>query len=81
MQTFPTTQAFDLTEDQRNTLTHCLRIAAQKFTENVAHLKDGGSGRLYPEMRSQFDRQAAEARGLADRIESAEYVKLGREVE
>lgn len=79
MQTFPTTQAFDLTEDQRNTLTHSLRVAADKFDANAAICT-----REHPEVADlcrAFESQAKETRELAARIEAAEYVKLGREVE
>lgn len=79
MQTFPTTQAFDLSEDQRNTLLNSLRVAAEKFDANVATLSRDEP--IEADLRRVFTHQAKETRELASRIESAEYVKLGREVE
>lgn len=83
-QTFPTTQAFALSEDQRYTLLHALVVAAEKFDANAQHCRHTTEGTSSAEagtrLAVQFDRQAEDTRELAARIESAEYVKLGREV-
>lgn len=75
---FPTTQAFNLTEDQRYTLLHSLRVAAEKFEANAETCREEAGG---ARIADQFIRQAAQTREIADRIESAEYVKLGRETD
>ncbi|GAC1495756.1 MAG: hypothetical protein NVS1B6_00210 [Steroidobacteraceae bacterium] len=64
-----------LTESQRNTIIHDLRIAADVFDKNIAFcnaLEQPMSERL----ADQFKRQSAESRALAETIEQAESVTV-----
>lgn len=72
---FPNPKAFELTEDQRATLVNSLRVAASRFDTDVETCNILGHERL----ALQFVSQAVETRALADRIDNAEYVKIGPE--
>lgn len=67
----------DLNENQRSTITHALYVAAERFDEHVKTCSSLGQVR----MREQFEGQARETRELAERIEAADYVRLGPVVE
>jgi hypothetical protein len=69
-----TNRAFDLGEDERSFLVHCIRTAAAKFNEDAIECGHGSG------LAVQFERQDQQAGELAARIESAESVRLGREV-
>ncbi len=83
--------SIQLSEDQRNTIAHGLRIAVERFEENARELRAGIVRALSPRLPStrevehrlaeQFDRQATEARAMADLIDGAEFIELGPEVE
>ena len=70
--------AFELDEDQRSTLVHCLHVAEERFMEDVKVCKAPPAG--FERLADQLERQAKAARELSDRIENAEYVKVGAEV-
>lgn len=63
--------AITLTDSQFSTVTHALRVAADRFDEDVKTILDLGEleGRRLAE---QFKRQADESRALADLIEAEE---------
>lgn len=65
--------AFELDEDQRALLLVCLRAGAEKFCECAALVKDN------PFLNFQFEQQKKQALELSDRIENAEYIKIGPE--
>jgi len=67
----------EIEEGERNTLAHGLRVAADQYAADAAELRkpltDATAEALAarPRLAAQFDRQEAEARALADRIEQA----------
>lgn len=67
---------FEVSEDQRSTITHCLYVAAERFEENA---KSANEIETYGvrHLGEQFTRQALEARALAERIDNAEYIEIG----
>jgi hypothetical protein len=60
-----------MNREERATLVHCLRVAATSLDDNA---------RTAETFRDRLWQQAADARALADRLEAAEYVRVGREV-
>lgn len=59
-----------LTEHDRALLANALRAAASVYLDDAA-APDG-----IPRLAAQFERQAAEARALAERIEQAERIEI-----
>jgi len=57
---------------ERGNLVHCLRVAATTFDDN-AQIETVA-------FRDRLLKQAADARALADRLETAAYIHVGREV-
>lgn len=70
------TAAFDLSEDQRCSLTSYLNSAAVYFDEIAKNPEIARDPRLV----EQFNRQAAEARRFATRIDNADTIRFGAEV-
>jgi hypothetical protein len=68
---------FELTQPDRATLVHDLRVAATHFDDDAARATTAGM----TEAAGVLTRQAAQARGIADRLEDARYVRVGRAVE
>jgi hypothetical protein len=69
----------DLTEAERNTLTHALRIAAERFNEHETNLKATPEQKpAYAGLAAQFARQTAEALALAERLDNAEFIRVGK---
>jgi hypothetical protein len=58
----------------RSALTNALRVAAQKFADNAGILANEPAP--YRSLAEQFQRQAAEARLLADAIDNATSIQL-----
>jgi hypothetical protein len=54
-----------LNQDQKQTLVHALRVAAERFGE------DAKTCAFNPRLAEQFVRQAAESRDLADTLDDA----------
>jgi hypothetical protein len=61
-----------MTREERAQLLHCLRVAATTFDDN-AQIETVA-------FRDRLLKQAADARALANRLENAGYIKVGREV-
>lgn len=77
MQTNPIPNTeFDLDEGHKCSLTSYLNSAATYFDE-IAKESCGN----YVALVEQFQQQAAEARRLAARLDSAEYIRIGKETE
>jgi hypothetical protein len=70
---FPVETGFDMQKCQRKHLIHCLRVAATKFDDD-AKLVIGSGGVV---MGEELQRYAAEAREIADRLEDADYIRVG----
>ena len=68
---------FELTQPDRAALIHDLRVAATHFDDDAVRAITAGMA----EVAVMLMRQAAEARAIADRLEVAKYVRVGREVE
>ena len=66
------TRDFTMTREERAQLLHCLRVAATTFDDN-AQIETVA-------FRDRLLKQAADARALADRLEAAAYIHIGREV-
>jgi len=66
------TRDFTMTREERAQLLHCLRVAATTFDDN-AQIETVA-------FRDRLLKQAADARALANRLENAGYIKVGREV-
>jgi hypothetical protein len=60
-----------MNREERSQLLHCLRVAATTFDDN-ARIE------TVP-FRDRLLQQAADARRLADRLEAAAYIHVGRE--
>jgi len=63
-------------------LIHYLRVAATKFDDDAKLLTGPGAvvtGAMV--IGVEFRRQAAEAREIADRLEDADYIRVGHAVE
>jgi hypothetical protein len=70
---FPSDRPFALKPNQRATLVHGLRVAATHFDDDAARgTKKGMAG-----IAKVLARQAAEVREIADRLEVAEYIRVG----
>ena len=61
-----------MTREERAQLLHCLRVAATTFDDN-AQIETVA-------FRDRLLKQAADARALANLLENAGYIKVGREV-
>ena len=68
---------FELTKPDRAALIHNLRAVAGAFDDDAVRATTAGMA----EVASVLMHQAAEARAIADRLEGAGYVRVGREVE
>ncbi len=76
------TQHTDLTESERATLTNALFVAAERFEEHVRDLTNAPDQKpAYASLAAQFGKQATEAREMADRLNNAEFIRLGKPVE
>jgi hypothetical protein len=64
-----------MSQPQRATLVHHLRVSATHFDDDAARAITAGM----TEAAGRLMRQAAEAREIADRLEDARYVRVGRE--
>ena len=71
------TRDYTLNKTERARLIHYLRVAATKFDDD-AKLLTGSSAEV---IGVEFQRQAAEAREIADRLEDADYIRVGHAVE
>ncbi len=65
---------FELTQPDRAALIHDLRVAATHFDDDAARATMAGMA----EVASVLQHQAAEAPEIADRLEDARYVRVGR---
>ena len=76
------TRDYTLNKTERARLIHYLRVAATKFDDD-AKLLTGPSAVVTGAMviGVEFRRQAAEAREIADRLEDADYIRVGHAVE
>jgi hypothetical protein len=72
------TNLTELTEDERNTLTHGLRVAAERFGIDAKVCMEEPA---HPGLAEQFRRQVVQTLALADRLDNAESIHLGPEVE
>jgi hypothetical protein len=68
---------FELSSKERATLVHGLRVAAGVFDDDAVRAAERGLSAVVQTRQ----RQAAQAREIADRLEDARYVRVGREVE
>ena len=69
-----TSDTFKLSWPDRAALVHSLRVAATHFDDDAARATTAGMA----EIAGNLTRQAAEARAIADRLEDATYVRVGR---
>jgi hypothetical protein len=70
-----THKAFQLTEDQRSLITHCLRLMAETFKEDAKVRKEDQTWVF------TFTQQAEQAQTLADRLDNAVEIIVGQEAE
>jgi hypothetical protein len=63
-----------MNKEERALLVHCLSVAATTFDDQARALRTAAFS------DDTFTKQAADARALADRLENADYLKVGREV-
>jgi hypothetical protein len=68
-----TSDSFEMTKSERARLIRYLRVAASKFDDDAKLLTGSGTAVIGVE----FQRQAAEAREIADRLEDAGYIRVG----
>lgn len=76
------TRDYTLNKTERARLIHYLRVAATKFDDDAKLLTGPGAvvtGAMV--IGVEFQRQAAEAREIADRLEDADYIRVGHAVE
>lgn len=70
-------QRFELTEEQRTILVSALLIAVEQYRKDAeATGRDGLAG-----YQAQFTYQADDVQALADRLENADTIVIGAEVE
>lgn len=63
------TRPTQLTEDQRSTITHALRVATEQFEQHARNCSSMGDA--HKRVALQFERQALDARKLADDLSNA----------
>ena len=71
---FPLDKPFALTAKQRATLVHGLRVAATHFDDDAARATKAGMR----DIAQVLAHQAVEAREIADRVEDAAYIRVGK---
>ena len=69
-----TSDTFEMTSTERATLVHDLRVAATHFDDDAARATKAGMR----DIAQVLAHQAAEARKIADRIEDAAYIRMGK---
>ena len=69
-----TSDTFEMTSTERATLVHDLRVAATHFDDDAARATKAGMR----DIAQVLAHQAAEAREIADRIEDAAYIRMGK---
>lgn len=72
-----TPDTFEMTQAERVTLVHDLRVAATHFDDDAARATKAGMR----DIAQVLAHQAAEAREIADRLEDADYIRVGHGVE
>ena len=69
-----TSDTFEMTSTERATLVHDLRVAATHFDDDAARATKAGMR----DIAKVLAHQAAEAREIADRVEDAAYIRMGK---
>jgi len=69
-----TSDTFEMTSTERATLVHDLRVAATHFDDDAARATKAGMR----DIAQVLAHQAAEAREIADRVEDAAYIRMGK---
>ena len=69
-----TSDTFEMTSTERATLVHDLRVAATHFDDDAARATKAGMR----DIAQALAHQAAEAREIADRVEDAAYIRMGK---
>ena len=69
-----TSDTFEMTSTERATLVHDLRVAATRFDDDAARATKAGMR----DIAQVLAHQAAEAREIADRVEDAAYIRMGK---
>ena len=69
-----TSDTFEMTQTERATLVHDLRVAATHFDDDAARATKAGMR----DIAHVLAHQAAEAREIADRVEDAAYIRMGK---
>ena len=69
-----TSDTFEMTSTERATLVHDLRVAATHFDDDAARATKAGMR----DVAQVLAHQAAEAREIADRVEDAAYIRMGK---
>jgi len=72
-----TPDTFEMTSTERATLVHDLPVAATHFDDDAARATKVGMS----DIAQMLARQAVEAREIADRLEDADYIRVGHGVE
>jgi hypothetical protein len=68
---------FEMNQTERATLVHDLRVAAGTFDADAVRAAELGLSAVV----QICQRQAAQAREIADRLEDADYIRVGHGVE
>ena len=69
-----TSDTFEMTSTERATLVHDLRVAATHFDDDAARATKAGMR----DIAQVLAHQPAEAREIADRVEDAAYIRMGK---
>ena len=69
-----TPDTFEMTSTERATLVHDLPVAATHFDDDAARATKAGMR----DIAQVLAHQAAEAREIADRVEDAAYIRMGK---
>jgi len=69
-----TSDTFEMTSTERATLVHDLRVAATHFDDDAARATKAGMR----DIAQVLAHKAAEAREIADRVEDAAYIRMGK---
>jgi len=69
-----TSDTFEMTSTERATLVHDLRVAATHFDDDAVRAIRAGMR----DIAQVLGRQAADAREIADRVEDAAYIRMGK---
>ena len=69
-----TPDTFEMTSTERATLVHDLRVAATHFDDDAARATKAGMR----DIAQVLAHQAVEAREIADRVEDAAYIRMGK---